>query len=157
MVVLGELAGGECEALVAASVASFLDELVAGGIDRDTARAATDAWLQRLLPDGVVSDGHRFRSIEHDGRRVGQVWFGPMPDAPGDCYLFEIEIDDDERRHGLGTAALQAVIAELGSLPVDRLGLNVFETNTAAIALYESLGFELESVSEGGCEMWLHL
>ena len=34
------------------------------------------------------------------------------------------------------TAALEAVINELNAAGADRLGLNVFDSNTAAIALY---------------------
>ena len=46
------------------------------------------------------------------------------------------------RRHGLGTALLQAVIAHVRSIDgVRQLGLGVNAANTAAKALYRSAGF----------------
>jgi len=88
---------------------------------------------------------------------VGRLWFGPVLEAPGDWYLYEVDVVEEERGHGIGRAALEEVISELDPATVDRLGLNVFDSNTAAVALYESLGFETAQGSGGGREMWLEL
>jgi len=154
---LSELSATDAEAFVASSVAAFIDDLVENGAGRDAARSASDDHMRRLLPDGIRTDGHQFRSIHNEGREVGRLWFGPAPESPGDWYLFEIDIDEEERGHGIGRAALQEVISELDRATVDRLGLNVFENNSAALALYESLGFKASTDSTGGREMWLEL
>ena len=155
MLTLDELDEGEAEAFVAASAASFINDLVESGVEVDAATAATGALMQALLPEGVRTEGHQFRSIDQAGRRLGRLWFGPVHDSPGDWFLFEIEIDESERGHGAGRAALKAVIGELTEGAVDRFGLNVFESNTAAIALYRSLGFVEGRTSASGHEMWL--
>jgi RimJ/RimL family protein N-acetyltransferase len=142
---------------VAASVASFIDDLVESGADRDAATTATHDYMRRLLPDGIRTQGHRFRSIQDEGREIGRLWFGPIRESSGDWYLFEIDIDEEEQGHGLGRAALQEVISELDLPTVDRLGLNVFDSNSAAGALYESLGSKAGTDSTGGREMWREL
>ncbi|CAN5704561.1 hypothetical protein BH24ACT5_BH24ACT5_22370 [soil metagenome] len=157
MVTLGQLSEADAGALVAESVASFIDDLVQSGVDRDVASRATDEHMRRLIPEGVRTEGHRFRSIDDAGRRVGQLWFGPAQDSAGDFYLFEIDIHDDARGRGLGRMAMKVVIRELEQASVDRLGLHVFDSNSAAVALYESLGFETVDHGEGQREMWRQL
>lgn len=154
---LEELPEADAGVFVAESVTSFIDDLVESGVDRDVAAVATDDYMSRLLPDGVRTEGHRFRSIEDEGRRVGRLWFGPMPESPRDCYLFDIDVDEEMRGQGVGREAVKMVIGDMAHLNVGRLGLNVFDSNAAAVALYESLGFETESQSDGRREMWLHL
>ncbi len=157
MPTLADLSEADAEVFVAATIASFIDDLVESGADRDTATAAVDDSMRRLLPEGLRTEGHRFLSINDNGREVGRLWSGPVPESPGDWYLFYIEIDEDERGHGIGRAALEEVISELERSTVARLGLNVFGSNTAAVALYESLGFAAGTDSNGGREMWRDL
>lgn len=45
------------------------------------------------------------------------------------------------RRRGIGRLLVEETVAGLGSLGVQRLELEVFRSNTAAVRLYESLGF----------------
>jgi ribosomal protein S18 acetylase RimI-like enzyme len=152
---LDELDAGDAEAFVAATAASFIADLVESGVEAETAKAATDSLMESLLPAGVRTEGHQFRSINQAGRRLGRYWCGPVHDSPGDWFLFEIAIDEGLRGHGVGRTALEAVISELDEAGVNRLGLNVFESNTAAIALYRSLGFTAERTSSSSHEMWL--
>lgn len=154
---LGELAAEEVEVLVATTVASFIDDLVSSGIGRDAAENAVAAQMMRLLPDRAGSSGHQFRSIDDRGRTIGRLWYGPVTESSNDRYLFEIDIDEVERGRGAGRWALQAVISELDNSNVVRLGLNVSQSNTAAVALYESLGFKAGHANESGTEMWLDL
>jgi len=154
---LADLSETDAEVFVAATIASFIDDLVESGADRDTAAAAVDDSMRRVLPEGLRTEGHRFRSINDNGREVGRLWSGPVPESPGDWYLFDIEIDEDERGHGIGRAALEEVISELERSTVARLGLNVFDSNTAVVALYESLGLTAGTASNGGREMWRDL
>lgn len=154
---LGELAAEEVEALVATTVASFIDDLVSSGIEREAAETVVAAQMVRLLPAGVNSHGHRFRSIEDRGRAIGRLWYGPLGESSDDRYLFEIDIDEGERGRGAGRWAMHAVISELACSKVVRLGLNVSRSNTAAVTLYESLGFRVGHANESGSEMWLQM
>lgn len=155
---LGELSDVDADVLVAESVASFVDDLSESGVDRDVASAATDEHMRRLLPDGVRTVGHRFRSVDDAGHRVGWLWFGPALESKADYCLFDIDIEHDERGRGLGRAALTMVISDLErTRDGRRLGLSVFDSNAAAVSLYQSLGFEFVDHGDGQREMWRHL
>ncbi|MEL6891104.1 MAG: GNAT family N-acetyltransferase [Actinomycetota bacterium] len=155
MPTLRDLSVIEAEAFVSTSVETFVGELVASGVDRARATRATDDHMRRVLPDGVRTAGHQFRSVDDEGRRVGRLWFGPMPDSPGDWFLFEISLEEESRGGGIGRSAMEQVIDELERLEAGRLGLHVFDANTAAIARYESLGFQAGDRGAVGREMWL--
>ena len=82
---------------------------------------------------------------ELDGRAVGAAWARHFAADGNPFYLDErspevsIGVRDSIRGRGLGTALLQALIAEARSRGL-RLSLNVRETNPAQ-HLYERLGF----------------
>ena len=58
-----------------------------------------------------------------------------------EATLFNIAVDPDFERRGLGKALLEHLIDELEKRGVLTLWLEVRASNVAAIALYESLGF----------------
>lgn len=58
-----------------------------------------------------------------------------------EATLFNIAVDPDYQRQGLGRALLEHLIDELEKRGVATLWLEVRASNAAAIALYESLGF----------------
>lgn len=58
-----------------------------------------------------------------------------------EATLFNIAVDPAYQRRGLGRQLLEHLIAELEAQDVFTLWLEVRASNTAAIALYESLGF----------------
>lgn len=58
-----------------------------------------------------------------------------------EATLFNIAVNPDYQRRGLGRALLEHLISELESRAVTTLWLEVRASNQAAIALYERLGF----------------
>lgn len=58
-----------------------------------------------------------------------------------EATLFNIAVDPAFQRRGLGRALLEHLISELEKRDVLTLWLEVRASNSAAIALYESLGF----------------
>ncbi|MCD4621909.1 ribosomal protein S18-alanine N-acetyltransferase, partial [Proteus mirabilis] len=58
-----------------------------------------------------------------------------------EATLFNIAVDPDFQRRGIGKALLEHLIDELEKRGVLTLWLEVRASNVAAIALYESLGF----------------
>ena len=92
-------------------------ELIAGG--------ETVVLLAGDGPDGLAV--LRFRR---------SIW------TPGlECYLAELYVAPAERGRGLGRALMQAAIALARDAGADTMDLGTNETDTAARALYESLGF----------------
>jgi GNAT superfamily N-acetyltransferase len=58
-----------------------------------------------------------------------------------ECYLAELYVVPPRRRQGLGRALMEAAIELARREGADRMDLGTSEDDTAAIALYESLGF----------------
>jgi ribosomal protein S18 acetylase RimI-like enzyme len=72
------------------------------------------------------------------------VWTGT-----DDCWLEDLYVDDSARGTGLGRALVEAAFERARERGCRRIELDVNEQNTAAIALYESLGFTTEPKPPG--------
>ena len=80
-----------------------------------------------------------------DGAIVGRLSVGRDP-HPSSAHVADVGlmVAMSARRQGVGRALLEAAIAWARSAGVRKLELHVFPWNEAAIALYESVGFERE-------------
>jgi ribosomal protein S18 acetylase RimI-like enzyme len=58
-----------------------------------------------------------------------------------ECYLAELYVVPDRRGNGLGRALMDRALTLARDLGADYIDLGTSETDTAARALYESLGF----------------
>jgi ribosomal protein S18 acetylase RimI-like enzyme len=58
-----------------------------------------------------------------------------------DCYLEELYVVPDRRGQGLGQALMEAAVDTARSMGAAYMDLGTAETDTAARALYEKLGF----------------
>jgi ribosomal protein S18 acetylase RimI-like enzyme len=67
-----------------------------------------------------------------------------------ECYLAELYVAPQRRRRGLGRALTQSSIELARLRGADRMELGTSEADVAAIALYESLGFNNRESKPGG-------
>jgi ribosomal protein S18 acetylase RimI-like enzyme len=72
------------------------------------------------------------------------VWTGA-----DDCWLEDLYVDDGARGTGLGRALVEAAFERARQRGCRRIELDVNESNTAALAFYESLGFTTEPKPPG--------
>jgi ribosomal protein S18 acetylase RimI-like enzyme len=72
------------------------------------------------------------------------VWTGAE-----DCWLEDLYVDETARGTGLGRALVDASFERARARGCRRIELDVNETNTDAIAFYESLGFTTEPKPPG--------
>jgi ribosomal protein S18 acetylase RimI-like enzyme len=108
------------------ALAERVKELLAGGDTR--------ILLAGDGPDGVAV--LRFRL---------SIW------TPGlECYLAELYVAPDKRGQGLGRALMEAAIELAREQGADGMDLGTGEHDTAARALYESLGFTNNEGKPGG-------
>jgi [ribosomal protein S18]-alanine N-acetyltransferase len=87
--------------------------------------------LELSKPSGICLSARR------DGRMVGYVVCSRYDTV---WHIMNVAVDPDERRTGVATALLRALLERAGD-PRGRFTLEVRQSNTAAIALYEGLGF----------------
>ncbi|GAA4242532.1 mycothiol synthase [Actinomadura meridiana] len=81
---------------------------------------------------------------ERDGRLAGFHWTKVHPDGLGEVYV--VGIDPDAQGFGLGRTLTLTGLHHLRDVGVDQFMLYVDESNTAAVHLYESLGFTPHTV-----------
>jgi ribosomal protein S18 acetylase RimI-like enzyme len=129
----------------AKSVESFAQDL-ARAVDRplDAARSRAAQQFAEWLPDGLDTPGTWLMTIrDGDDAVVGHLWVGPHPDRAGAAFVYDIEIDEGHRGHGLGRAAMLAAERLVAEAGIAEIGLSVFGFNEAAQRLYTSLGYRV--------------
>jgi ribosomal protein S18 acetylase RimI-like enzyme len=72
------------------------------------------------------------------------VWTGTP-----DCWLEDLYVDEQARGRGLGGALVRFAFERALARGAERIELDTNESNTGAIALYESLGFSSASKVHG--------
>jgi ribosomal protein S18 acetylase RimI-like enzyme len=105
------------------------------------------AQLPELLPAGLATPGMWILAVvDAAGTDVGSLWLGIDPDRADTMFVWAIDIRQEFRRNGFGRAAMTAAEDFARSVSSQAISLNVFGTNSAARALYESLGYAVASV-----------
>jgi carbonic anhydrase len=99
------------------------------------------AYLPEALPK-IVGDGpprYIFYILEDSGQPIAMG--GLRPVREGVCEMKRVYVRDAARGRGLGRALVERLIADARAFGYRQMFLDTAPTLTAAIALYESLGF----------------
>ena len=135
----------EYDAFRARSEREYAREIAGSGqLDLEAAERRSAVELAELLPDGLASPGMHLWTAEtaDTGERVGIGWVELRRRRPGvSAWIYDIEVDASRRGAGLGRALMEALHDAARDLGATSVALNVFGQNTAAIRLYESLGY----------------
>jgi ribosomal-protein-alanine N-acetyltransferase len=99
--------------------------------------AHTHPWSRNLIEKSVAGK-HECWVLECEGLIVGH---GIISAAGGQADLLTIAIDPAQQGKGLGRQLLEHIELRAEALGADTLFLEVRESNTAAIKLYETAGF----------------
>jgi RimJ/RimL family protein N-acetyltransferase len=108
-------------------------------------RASHDEWFERIQRTDDV-EIFAIRLTEGD-RLIGTCQLNEIDRDGGSCRL-QIRIGEAEGQdRGYGTEAVRLLLAHaFDQLGLDRVRLDVFETNRRAIRVYEKAGFRREGV-----------
>jgi ribosomal protein S18 acetylase RimI-like enzyme len=130
------------------------------GLDRALLLKFMQQTYQELYPthsfahlaqtvDQYLSPETPLRWVEHDHQPVACLWMGTATDQiQGDrhTYIFLLYVSPAHRKQGIG-AALMNQAEDWARAKGDRqIGLQVFQQNQPAIALYEKLGYTIQSL-----------
>jgi ribosomal protein S18 acetylase RimI-like enzyme len=127
------------------------------GYARQIAESGSMSWaaavqkasedFESLLPKGLRTPDHHLFVAYDDDTQVGMLWLRIQAGADGlQAFVFDVQVDPDQRRRGYGRAIMLAGEAECRERGVVSIGLNVFGQNVGARALYEQVGYEITSV-----------
>jgi ribosomal protein S18 acetylase RimI-like enzyme len=75
--------------------------------------------------------------------------------ASADCWLEDLFVRDEGRRRGLATQLVELAMQRARERGCRRIELDTNETNAAALALYEGLGFSTSSKGGAGRDIFL--
>ncbi|PWJ26711.1 GNAT family acetyltransferase [Branchiibius hedensis] len=130
---------------IAQQKVSYLRDLIEqGGLSEAAAQANSDATWSGLVPDGIHPiDGNEIMiARDVDGQRIGVLWMSVRSHGDEEyAWIYDIEVDPQVRNRGYGRALMLAAEEWTRQKGLTSLQLNVFGGNTAARALYRSLGF----------------
>jgi len=131
----------------------FVIERVTGDADIDAVVALeavsfTNPWprdmLARELMQSAVSRLYVLRTVDRAVAAFCLCWM-----IVDELHINTIAVDPALRRHGLATRLIRHVMAEAVLGGARRATLEVRRSNTAALALYERLGFAVCAVRPG--------
>lgn len=128
--------------------ADYRTDLLAAGMSADEADKNIERNRAHLMNGDRPSPGQHILDVINDGAVVGTLWLGHLPSqGPDEWFVYDIVIDETLRGTGLGRATMIAAEKFVTSHSGKRLALNVFGPNTVARRLYESLDYQVMSVS----------
>lgn len=111
----------------------------------------TDEEMRESVERIAATDGEFLLASADDGEAEGvcqlryrwSVWT-----SAEDCWVEDVFVSEAARGSGLGRALMEAALERAWKRGCRRIELDVDEANTAALALYESLGFSGEFKAE---------
>lgn len=117
------------------------EHVKSGGWTAEEAPAKAEAQFVQILPRGLATPGQFLWTVrDAHGADAGILWVG-TEHRPGHAFIYDIEIADDRRGQGLGSAAMLALEDWARSNGIATIGLHVFGHNTGAWQLYKRLGY----------------
>jgi RimJ/RimL family protein N-acetyltransferase len=141
----------EFETFKERAIRNYADENVRAGYwhSSEANRRSIEAY-QKLLPDGVATEGHHLfiaRDVQSE-EAVGEIWLSVEKEATiPSGFIFVVFIYEQFRGRGYGTMMLKAIEAKASALGLKRLMLHVFAQNSVAIHMYESIGYSITSLN----------
>jgi ribosomal protein S18 acetylase RimI-like enzyme len=109
----------------------------------------TRAWILDNIRKGIP----QFVALE-DTAVVG--WCDIVPsdkDAFRHCGILGMGVVATHRRRGVGRRLLEATLRAARVFGLERVELDVYESNSAAVALYRAFGFTLEGTKVRACKI----
>lgn len=96
-------------------------------------------WTEKMLSDELKSPISRYFAAEEGGMLCGYAGMYVTVDT---ANITNVAVKPEKRRKGIGNRLLKAIINEAGAMNLSFITLEVRESNTRAIALYEKNGFK---------------
>jgi ribosomal-protein-alanine N-acetyltransferase len=104
------------------------------------------SWTMQQYQDTLTAAGSLELHHDIDGVLVAYLLAQCVCD---ECELLQISVHPDFKRQGIGYDLMGKLIAQLKARSIHRLLLEVRESNAAAIALYQKMGFVIDGVRKG--------
>lgn len=126
------------------SMKEFAEEQVKNGTwDASEADSKGRAYFEKLLPQGLQTDGHKIFTIHLEDEQVGILWLHVFEkNNTLKSFIYDIKIDEIHRGKGIGKETMKALDGYCKNHQIESIRLHVFAHNKRAYSLYEKMGFE---------------
>lgn len=119
-------------------------------------------WTKEAMADSLKNENNVYLVAEYAGKIAG---YCGMWGIAGEGQINNVAVDQSYRRKGIAYQMMQSFIEEGCKKNLTEFTLEVRESNTAAIRLYEKIGFQKEGIrkdfydapKENAVIMWLRL
>jgi ribosomal protein S18 acetylase RimI-like enzyme len=148
------LATPDDAAIVAALLVEFRNHLGYDWPDDASFLAGVTRLLEDPSTDYVI--GHPSDDAPAAGVVALRFRYGIWR-AGDDCLVEDVYVSDTARGSGLGKAMIEFAIQHARSRGARRMELDTNETNTAAIGLYEGVGFKNSTAAYEGRDLYFRL
>ena len=96
-------------------------------------------WNEEMVSSSIQGTYDHVRILETpEGEIAGYIIYSAVCDS---ADLLRVAVDAGSRRRGIGRKLMEAMIGDCKNRNVQSIFLEVRESNAAAIAMYEQLGF----------------
>jgi ribosomal protein S18 acetylase RimI-like enzyme len=115
-----------------------------GFAPEDLAHHLTHRLSDHYFRDAATRD--RFLIASVDGQMAGYVQFGPGDGKSADSphrHIVRLYVHPDRQGQGIGSALLNAALADESMASANAIYLDVWDRNEGACRLYERFGFEV--------------
>lgn len=106
-------------------------------------------WVECQISEHPSVPSSGFPSLSSNLKPVACLWLGSAIDQLNGhrhAHIFLLYVDPQHRRQGLGTALIRQA-EQWAQYRGDRqIGLQVFQSNQAALTLYHQLGYQTQSL-----------
>lgn len=110
-------------------------------------RLLSEVWSS-CFPSAEYSKGpHYAFSLRESDKQIGYIWYEIKQELGAKVlHLWELLVRPEVRGQGYGTKAMQHLETIANQHSVQAIELSVLANNAAAIALYQSAGFQTQSL-----------
>jgi ribosomal-protein-alanine N-acetyltransferase len=102
-------------------------------------------WSENIFRD-CLRVGYTCRALDLSGQIIG---YGVMSLGAGEAHVLNVCVRDEFRSRGFGRRLLEHLLERAAAAGVHEAFLEVRPSNTAAIRLYQRLGFEQIGIRRG--------
>jgi len=140
------LSGSDLSEWLIRTRSEYIDERMAAGDSLAEAEANASTSMDRMFPAGAPAPGQFVGRVLLGGKRVGELWIGPVGSDPARWWVWRVTVDDGVRGRGYGRKTMQLAEEFARANGATSIGLNVFARNEVARSLYTSLDYLETSV-----------
>lgn len=106
----------------------------------------TDPWSRKLFEDELINDKSVYYVILNNSKVIGYCGFWVILD---EIDIMNIAVHPEYRRTGLGNMLMDVIIGYAEAYRIPYITLEVRESNTAALNLYEKYAFKRAGIRKG--------